>query len=370
MKKSGFIDLDMEEMREKAIAAGIPEEMLNFNKTEAPANLDNKVPLGYLPFELSTKGKLGVPATIHVRNFTAWELLNLSMLNDDLLPEQMINALNNIIYEDVDVANFPEKVVIEILVKVHANYYGQVISDLFFPWNEEDLTKLEVLGKADLAQQIRNRKYRPKIDFNLTWLSVDTLDTNITDKIRIRKGTKGSPDFVDASFVSYPKYGDSVKLSKWLETEFAEEEKTFEVLKRNVEVMDQYVSEGRDISGLPILSEQELTKYQLFQIKRIVTLGKAQFAQGLLSLNGVDLSNNTLIEKIKAIDNNSSLSLSLAKKLNAQYSKIQFGINPEVELTNPLTKEVCKRNFTFRVRDLVQTLQSSELDDFDIGYDD
>ena len=66
------------------------------------------VPLSYLPFQLSTGGKLGVPETIYCRNFNTEDILTLSMLANSIMPERMVSVLNSIMYEQVNVAEWPD----------------------------------------------------------------------------------------------------------------------------------------------------------------------------------------------------------------------------------------------------------------------
>jgi len=368
---TGIIDLDAEEIHKKLEEAGIPQEYLNMDKLNERSQ-SHKVPLGYLPFELSTKGKLNVPEVVHIRNFTAWELINLSMLNDDLIPEQLIGALNNMIYEDVNVAEFPERVVLEILVKLKANFYNPIIEDFPFPVTRGDIKALEDADKGDLATQIKEGKYTPKINLNLTWLTIDTLEDETKDKVRIKRGKKGDPNYVDAVFYRYTRYGDSVKLKKFVREVFSQEQKKFDDFKRIIDLYEQYSQEGKDILKLPVLPEEDLEAYQKFQLDKISMLTKGQIALTLVSLNGEDFSKKTLKEKIDSLDNRPLIDDSLVKRLAKEIDNLKFGVNPEITIPkNPIRdEEVCKRTITFRVSDILQALPDERPDGYDISYDD
>ena len=117
----------------------LEDQMLNtLNQEVQRAKNLASVPPGYIEVALSTKGRVGAPAIVHVRNFTVGELLELSLATDTDLPRRLIAALNKAIYEDTDVANWHESEIEELLIYIYAELYKSTLDSVEFPLLEED----------------------------------------------------------------------------------------------------------------------------------------------------------------------------------------------------------------------------------------
>ena len=146
-----------------------------------------QIPSGYVKIEMSTNGKLGVPATVYVRNFSTGDLLNLTMYADEIIPERTIPAINNMLYGGVDVALWPEECIDELMLKVYANYYSNMLVSVPFPWNESDVAWLEEQGKTDQLKALKDGIYKPIVDINISeQLHTHIIPTEVKDYIVIR----------------------------------------------------------------------------------------------------------------------------------------------------------------------------------------
>ena len=116
------------------------------------------IPPGYIPVNLSTKGKLGAPKEFHIRNFKMKDIMALSLTEQSDLPERVVQVLNDMIFEDVDVSNWHEKEVEETLVYVYMTFFDPVIRNVPFIVTDKNIklkngklgdiapTMLEILG--------------------------------------------------------------------------------------------------------------------------------------------------------------------------------------------------------------------------------
>ena len=118
-------------------------DLIDLDKVEKMEIPLASVPLSYLPIELSTRGRLGVPKIVYCRNFNTEDILTLSMLSTTIIPERMIAVLNSILYGENNVALWPDKSIIELLVKVYANYFTPILPQVKFPWDESDIEWLK-----------------------------------------------------------------------------------------------------------------------------------------------------------------------------------------------------------------------------------
>jgi hypothetical protein len=336
------------------------KEMGAMEKIEKPIQT---IPNGYIPIELSTDGKLGVPKVIHCRNFSTSDILDISLFNDTMLPEKVISVLNTLILEKIDVALWPDKVIIELLIKLYVNFFTPLLPQINFPWNKEDISWLEEKGRKEDIENLRSGKWKPKIDFNLTWLKTRKLSDNVKPYIVISKSG------FSAKFVSYPRYGDSLIIKKATDNKFAESDKMFERIKQNYQLRERFLQEGKSINNLEIVNELDFLKWKSYEAKKAIYVAKASQALYLVAFNGIDVSQSSLEERISIMEN-PEFDIRLTKKLDREYEKINFGIDPEVEISNPITGERCLRHFSFRLVDIIQAIRLSECDEYDVSYDE
>ncbi len=367
MSKGMIVDLDSPKTQQKMKAASVVTAIDVQNVVRVPSSPShdkNKVaiPLAYLPITLSTKGKLGVPAIVHCRNFNIEELMILSMIHDSLLPERIITILNGLIFEEVDVGEWPDKLIIELLVNIYANYFNSVLPQLEFPYEDEDITWLNSHGQSDKVTNIEEGKWVPRIDLDLTSVQSFSLEKDIGSVVTISK-----KDFY-VKFQSFPHYGDVIKLKKLISDMFKEEEKRYGQIEGLLTTYSNYINEDRDISILPPIDIDMFNEYKNFEVKKSVYLSKATLAMYLLDFNGEDLSGMTVDQRIPYISR-PEFDLSITKKLNKHYDSLEFGLNPMVKVHNPITNQPCTRRFVFRFSDILQAIQSSDTTEYDISYD-
>lgn len=341
------------------------------NKKSSIANVtkvESSIPTGYIPISLSMGGKFDVPKTVHCRNFTTVELVDISLFDDKYLTERVISILNSAIYEDTDVALWPDMAIIELLINIYANFFSVNIEDVEFPWNEEDLAWLRSKGKDDLAEKLEKGLWKPKINIPLTSVKTKEIKEDIKSYVTFTKKDKEGKVLFSSKFHAYPRFGDVLLLEKIVEAKFSEAEKEFEPIKKKMELKDRLISQGKDDSIVEV-TEKEYFSYQLHEVNKIKYLTLASMAIYLVEYNGKDMRNVPVEEKI-IIVSQPEFDITLGNKLTKRFKEIDFGIDPEVEVENPIQGGVSKRHFTFQIMALLQTIQASESDGYDISYDD
>ena len=99
VKKASIHDMGLENPDEltQSIAKGLEESKPNVD-----------IPNGYIRVELCGNGKLTAPKVIHVKNFTADDILEMSTQTEDFLKETNLKILQKNIYESVDILEFSE----------------------------------------------------------------------------------------------------------------------------------------------------------------------------------------------------------------------------------------------------------------------
>ena len=350
-----FIDRDFKE-----------EQIVQKTETKIrEAALSKNVPVGYLPIKLSTNGKLGVPSIIHIRNFATEDILDLAQAIDSVLPTKTIQTLNRLIFEEANVAHWPEKSVIELLITIYSNFFTPFLSDIPFPWNDTDIKYLEEKGRLAEAASLKSGAWKPRSSINLaTDISIETLDPSIKDIVKIKK-KDGS---FEASFSAFPRIGDVILLKEALDSEFEKEDAAWTKFKQKLEIREKLLNEEK-YDKLPEVTEKEYIAYMEYEASRTLMLVRFTQALYLKSFMGKDVSNETLKQRLRYFDD-PRMDISVTKKIEEQYDKIKFGIQDEIRIMNPITNEMCERRFSFRTMDILQAIRAHNSTEYDISYDD
>lgn len=197
----------------------------SLSESENYVNNVSSVPAGYLEVRLSTKGRVGAPEVVHVRNFKVSEIITLSMSDNRELPIRLIEILNGMILEDTDVSKWHESEVEELMLYIFMTFYRDKFEDIPFPYDDKDI---EFLKDAGAAEDLKSGKWVPKTTIDIT-KDVETYDipSDFNPCITItNKKTKFHVTF------DYIKYGDQVIIKQWLDSFFRNEEIRFEKIKR------------------------------------------------------------------------------------------------------------------------------------------
>ena len=327
------------------------------------------IPPGYLEIRLSTKGKMGAPEIFHVRNFKVSDIMALSLTSDSDLPSKLAAILNEMIYEDVDVTQWHEKEVEELMVYIFKTFYKDTIEDIPFPLEEEDYTYLKENAPEKL-EVINNKKWTPKTTVSISRdVELYEIGEDFNPKIKITNKTNGFYVVFD-----YIKYGDQLVIKKWLDEYFAEEEEKFKDFKAQIRlnslIMKQIKTSPDALDRLLPYNEAEEAEYNEYMQKRLQVLSEVVRLISIVDYNGQDVSSLPLDEKYNLIKDDARIDYGMIRKLNTRQQKLQFGIKPEVSMLSPITEEVVKRPFSFRLSTLLQAMQLSGDDVYDDGFDD
>jgi hypothetical protein len=284
------------------------------------------------------------------------------------MPERIVTVLNSIIYEKVNVAEWPDRCITELLVLIYNNFFTPILPQMAFPWDETDLEWLKAKGETKKIEALEKRMWVPRVDIDLRTLTVKKLGTDIKDTISISKknpdGTKG----FSVKFLSYPRYGDTLIIRKYTQEKFGEEEKKYSSIELLFDTYTKYFDEEKDTSTLPPLDTDLYFEWQEFLLRKNIFVSDSTLALYLLEVNGKDISKLPIEEKIAYLKD-PSFDVNISKKLNAHFGTMDFGIDPNVTVKNPITGEQTSRRFLFRLIDILQAIQSFDPDGYDVSYD-
>ena len=306
------------------------------------------IPKEYVPISLSTKGKFGIPPVVYVKNFSLEDIVELSVASDEIIREKLIFILNSLMYNNkVSVSDFPEPIVIELIVKMYANFFSSTL-ELPFTVTEED--------KKYAEEHSIPIPLNPTITIDLTKIKTYPIDPKIKNYIIVKRDKE--PKFF-AKFKAYPSLGDTIFLQKYIRERFESEDREFKEVEK-------LIKEGKE-DELSLKLKIDYNNYLLERVRTSLLLSKILC---LLEVNGINMEYMKIDEKLEIYNKIPALhDIQVYKKVEKFYNSLNLGIIPEMEVKNPITKQVCTRRFTFRLVDLLQTIYLSDTNEYDICYD-
>lgn len=338
------------------------------SKAEMSVQKEMKVPAGYIPMELSTNGLVGAPKKFHIRNFTTRTILDLAILNEAELPFKMVGILDALIYEeDVSVAEFHEREVVELIMRMYHEFFSPTL-ELPYPILQEDidwLHKNKPEGEAKkLEEDLTSGRWKPRITVDLSNVEMYDLDPNFSPYLTVSK-----KDF--KAVFGFPRFGDALVVKQWSEEVFGEKEKQFaqvgQLMKlRNQMLSDYKVGKAVNLDKIPVISTKQEDEYNEFYAMKAAVLIDVIRGLYLRELDGQDVSGFSLTDRAKMIEQDARFDIKLAKKIDSFYNDLRFGINQDYSCESPISNAITTRRLSFRLMDIFQAIQLYEDDEFDI----
>ncbi len=342
------------------------------------ANLDlesSKVPSAYIPVELSSKGFLGSPKKFHIKNFSTESIVQLGLTDDSELPIRVVHMLDDLIYEEnVSVKDFHEQEVIELLIFLYKNFYTTVLADVDY---EPDDSDKEFLAKQcggyetdEYRKRIRSleqKTWKPTFSIDLDQLKYYEIDENFKKNVTVTKKNGFSVTY------SFPKYGDILVLKKYLDVKFSNEDKRFASIMETYKFSEsakQDLLNGKniDFAHLPKIPKAELDKAKEYEIEKATFLVKATQALHLVKYRGTDVSDMSLDKKMELVKD-PDLDFTTFKKVSDYFKELKVGVIQEMKILSPIQSKLIDRRYSFRVYDLLSSINSGESDGITLSFE-
>lgn len=314
-----------------------------------------EVPAGYVEIRLSTKGKLGAPEVFHIRNFKVGELLNLSLSTESELPRRLISTLNSMIYEAIDVSQFHEKEVEELMVYVYTNFYQDRLDDVVFPLDEEDFEYIKN-NKPEMLEDLEAKRWVPRTSIVITQ-DADLYDVADDFNPNITITNKKTGFYVTFGFI---KYGDRLLVKDFLDSYYADEEKKFAKIK------NQISQNNNSPNPIPLNPDEE-REYMEYVNERFETLANISRLVSVVDYNGMDVSQMDIALKFETLSNDARIDFGMISALTKHQEGAPFGIKPYVRMKDPITGKSVERRFSFRIPLILQAIQISGSSQYDDG---
>ena len=385
-QKEGY----MSQEREEVVKVGM--EPLNPNEVKADEELTQlregmiggAIPSGYVPVQLSTRGKIYAPAKFHIRNFNTEDLMELSLVDQENLPIKAIEMLNNIILEydparegapgTVNVKTFHEREVHELLLFVYRAFYTDTLSNLTWTLTEEDWEfKKQEFGGEDsdeyrsLERAVKNGSFKPTFSIHIpTGVHYHEIEDGFKTSVRVEK-----PKFGFVCQFGLPRYGDVIDLKYFIEGKYKELDKRWanvaSTLKMRKEAEDRLMKgENVNLRGIPDIPKAEREKFHEYEVEKSVfamTAIKAWHLQEINQVPGQDQKKvfdvrGLPLEKRMELVRNPHIDHSTFEQVQEVFNKLQFGIKEEITVVDPILNKTVQRKYSFQLLDLLAAIRN------------
>lgn len=343
------------------------------SQIEQVAAVEKEVPPGYQRIVMSTKGKYGAPATLHIRNFSIEEALELGSIAQDEIPIKVTSLLQRIILEkDVNVEKFYEQEVAELCIHFYKSFYSHTLKEQKYTATDADKEwmKKEVFGGKESAEYlnwvrgIETGKLPLTYEIDLNRVGFYRVpDGEVKTKIRYKNG-----DF--QCVFQYPRFGDTALLQKAVKEQFYVEDRQmgplYEIWKRKQEA-EARLRRGENVAidAIPYLNPDDTQAVRAYELKKtayIITQMKGLY---LCELNGKDVTQLPLSERVE-IAKDPRIDFSTYQTVSDTFGKIEIGPYPKVQIVNPVTQQLQEIEHPFRPLDLLAAIKNYRSDNADI----
>lgn len=282
--------------------------------------------------KLSSLGKLGLPAVLHVKDYSFDDTVLFAKATENNESATILKLIDNLVFEDIDLSKVTRQDIVEILMAIQGTYYTGVIDGKQY-FIDETLTGEALTAKENISTatiKINDIKTKPLAD-------------NVTVPIKI------SNTSFEILF-DCPRLIHDAKAREYIDNKFAiEDNKHSELIqKRN----------RNDIS------DKELKELNAYEDEKAVEYVRVLTAQQILSFNG---------EKPESIDEQLKLLSKIPLSAITLLTKIleinfNFGVQDEVCFLDNQTEQPITRRFNFRYTDFIPSLEQRDDAGFDVSF--
>lgn len=289
------------------------------------------VPSEYVPVKLSSVGKLGLPETVHVRDYSFEDSMIFARATDANENQIVLNILKNVVYEDIDLTKVTLQDALEILMTIMANFYQNSIDMPYY-----------------IDENLKGEARETKENISTAHLRISDIPTlPLSEEVKLPISIEDKRFSVK---FDYPRLYHDVAAKKYIEESFAKRD-------NEMSIIAQKIQKG-------IASYEEQKKMDAYNEEKGAEYLRVLNALQILEFNGEKVE--TLDAKIKALK---KIPLPVVILLsNIIKVKFNFGLQSEVTFNNEITGEELTRHFSFRFSSFLSTIQSEDSSRYRVSF--
>lgn len=317
-------------------------------KEEGTQKKKDKIPSDYLKIKLSTLGKLNAPSVIHVRDYSGEDALNLSLMNEDNILDVITGVADNIIYEGLDADYLHEQELQEIMLHIYYNFWGSVITDYPYEYEEQELEEVSEERKNNILKGLET----PRVDIPIKSITTNPIPEEFKEPFTLTDNSGKKVTF------TLGRIGHIKRAQEYIENKYSAEEQKYGYIK-------QLLEEKSSEEVMKTVSYNEIKEYNAYMQKRSIDFAKTQQCQVIQKIGSKKYE--TLEEKIKA---HKEVGLHTWRMYSDFVKSLNFGVDPAVEVISPITKKPVTRRFQFRFLDFIPSVESQDSSGYTVSYEE
>jgi hypothetical protein len=289
---------------------------------------------------LCTGGRLSAPPVLHFHDYNMMSAQLIAELpaQDNHMPT-VVKILNSMIVEDFDCGKLHIEEIKEILLNVHAKWWGPRLEGFHYFLDPEIGDPEKLTAKENISQA----------DIPIAALTVVPLAEDIREPVNIKSAG------VEVNFL-YPRAQNSGIVDECMKLRFAEQEQQFFGIKK---LVDAGKSEEVTVANLRAYQEYlaERSSWKLLYTRALTLCG---VNHDLLE---------TLDDRVEALRTNKTISVRHWEKYNEFLSgKGAFGLRDEAEFYSDILDRKVKRPFRFRTYTLIPQVDGKRADKDEVSF--
>lgn len=353
------------------------EENKQAEEVREELDKEREIPSGYITMKLSTEGRFGAPAVFHIRNFITEDLVKLALEDDDKVQLKVVDMLQGLIYEpkeQVDIMKFHEKEVIEMLLRLYKTFYQTKLNNLTWELTpeDEDFIAREEGGKDTDAYRrriaaIKRGDEKREFSIDLNTVQFYPVPEDITDVAEYEDTDPATGKKFTVQY-TFPRYGDSLLLKNFMFSmpKFKDGEKRFASIRENVKFRQRMEEQWKSDPSIPLervprFQEQDMDKFREYETEKAVFATRAVKALHLKSIDGQDISNLPLDQKLQYADD-PRLSHAVFEQINKLYEGLKIGVKEDIKVVDPYLNKVVEIKYPFRLLTILQAIRDNKPD--------
>lgn len=295
-------------------------------------NVINVDPEYEVVVKLSSIGKLGLPAVVHVRDYSFDDSLLFAKATQNNENSIILELLKSVVFEEIDLTKVTRQDALEILMAIQGTFYTSYIDGK--EYFVDDSLKGEALTNKD--------------NISTATININDIKTKpLNDKVSVPITIENSK--FKAVF-DYPRLIHDVKAREYIENKFAIKDNE---LSSIMQKKAHNEASNEEIKILLDYDNEKTTEYM-----RVLT------AQQILSLNGKEPKD--INEQLNMLHKMPMSVLSLlANILNINFN---FGVQDEVTFTDNVTEKLITRRFNFRYSDFLSSVEQRNESNFNVTF--
>lgn len=319
---------------------------------ELQNSLDSKknIPEEFIPIHLPSNGRLDLPKTIHVRNFTTEEVLEIGMQIDEVDKKvALIKVLKDLIHEPIREELLTESDLSWIMYTISYTFYSEDIENVY-PLKNEDIQYLEE-NSPELALKVKQGKHSFTVVIPRTLVKTIEATEKLVEPFMIT-------DHLNRDFYfRYPRLNDTLLAKEYIEKEFEEADNEIQAIENKIS------NEVRLGIFDPSITKKERNIYDKYLVNKSFKLMTVVLK--LLLVKVGKKNTETLADKFKYAK---QIDHTTWQKASKYLRETYFGIDPRIKVKSPITGKKEIRRFSFRPLDIFTKLSVSgdDEDDLDI----